>query len=339
MTYNDILDALPAHLLQLDEHGSVRDFYFTDGVEGHPTPTQHEININSFFPEEISSHYLHNIEKLKTSDKNVSFVYAISHKGKLYQFKTNASRHNNDYLFIIQTINETTQNKDEKELLYAQIHKAQKLATLERLCGGIAHDFNNILASILGYADLTLDVVNKQGQQELGRYINEVINEGEKARDLITQMLAFSRTSHNEDIVLNPTPLIKELAKVIQISLPKNISLTVHTDENVSKIFISPSQLHQTILDICNNSREAIAEKQGHITIILSSVTIHKTKCSICHQHFKGDFIEISIADDGEGTNPAVINENTHEQHGHIVIDSIIGYGTTTRLFFPLAER
>lgn len=363
MTNNNILDTIPAHLLQLDDQGLVRDFYFADGIEGHPTHAQRNTNLSSLFPQEISNHYLHHIERLKAGDNNVSFVYVTTHNGDQYQFKTSGSRQNGDYLFIIQTTNQATHEKEEKEMLYEQIRKAQKMETLGRLSSGIAHDFNNILASILGYADLTLDVVSKQGQQELVRYINEVINEGEKARDLITQMLAFSRASQNEDIALNPTPLIKELAKVIQASLPANIDLTVHVDENIHKILISPSQLHQMILNICNNSREAIADKQGRITINLSNATRYEAKCSVCHQHFKGDFVEITIADDGEGINAdllenifkpfytsrekslhsgmglVVVNENVHEQRGHIVVDSIVGYGTTTRLFFPPAEQ
>jgi len=246
----------------------------------------------------------------------------------------------------------------EKTRLSEQLCKKQRMEALTHLTGGMAHDFNNILASILGYADLTLESLKETGNQnELVRYIGEVIDEGEKARDLIKQMLAFTRTDPNKDIALNPAPLIKEIAKVIQASLPDSIDFSINTDPDIPKALIDPSRLSQAILDICANARDALAGMNGHISINISQATCHQTKCQSCQEYFDGEFIEISVTDNGKGIEPLVLegifgkttktngtglastNDFLHEHHGHIIVESIINYGTAVRLLLPIAPH
>ncbi len=244
--------------------------------------------------------------------------------------------------------------------LFEQIRKAQKMEALAQLTNGIAHDFNNILASILGYADLTLDSLYEMGDQnELVRYIGEVIDEGEKARDLIAQMLAFARTNANtsSEIPLNPAPLIKELGKTTQASLPNNIKLSIDTDLNIPKILIDPAQLYQAMLSLLDNARAAIEKKGGYINLNITHVSGLQAKCASCQKTFSGEFVEVSVADDGDGietnmlnnifepfygghengrtTGLAGVHQIAHDNHGHILIDSIPGYGTNVRLLFP----
>ncbi len=263
-------------------------------------------------------------------------------------------------LGVYEDITDEKNNQEEKSKLYEQIRKTQKMEALARLTSGIAHDFNNILASILGYADLTLDSLTEMGnQKELMRYIGEVIDEGEKARDLITQMLAFARTNSSNDVALNPAPLIKELCKVTQASLPSNIELSINTDAGIPKILMEPSQLHQVILNLFNNARNALESKGGHINLSITHITNYQGKCQTCHETFSGDFVEISVTDDGDGIDASMFDkmfeeffstkenyknngmglasahEIVHQHNGHILIDSIVNYGTNVRLLIP----
>jgi PAS domain S-box-containing protein len=256
-------------------------------------------------------------------------------------------------------ITEKTRIREEKAKLQDQIRRAQQMEALARLTSGIAHDFNNILASILGYADLTLEAVSQLGEKELVRYLDEVITEGEKARDLITQMLAFTRPQSDEDIALNPLPLVKELGKVYQASLPDNIKLMVSTDAVVPKIHIHPGLLHQALLGLCRYASNALENQQGHISISASRVNCSETRCSACGKIVEGEYVEISVADDGKGLPPEALehlfeappthhdnddsdnlelitaNGIVHEHYGHIIVDSIPDYGTCVRLLLP----
>lgn len=258
-------------------------------------------------------------------------------------------------------ITDKRRTEAEKAKLYEQIRKAQKMEALGRLTSGIAHDFNNLLASILGYADLALDGVTRLGEEQLARYLSEVILEGEKARDLITQMLAFARSHPGEDIALDPVPLIKELTKVIQPSLPHGIDLNVEVQTDIPKILIDPAQLHQAILNLCLNARDALEQRPGHIIIAINRVTCHQEKCSACHETFAGDYVEISVSDDGEGMEVYVLehifepffstredSRNSgmglasvhgivHEHGGHIRTRSQVDHGTTVGLLLPPA--
>ena len=252
--------------------------------------------------------------------------------------------------------------KEEKRKLYEQIRKIQKMEALGRLTSGIAHDFNNILASILGYADLTLDTVSRMGEQELMRYVNEIIKEGEKARDLITQMLTFARADSGEDIAIDPVPQVKELAKMLQASLPQSIELRINAEPDIPKALIDPSQLHQAVLNVCLNALDAMNNKAGEITINLSRITCYQDRCNACHELFDGEYVEISVADTGYGMETFMVNklfepflslkktgdhnnnlslattsEIIHEHGGHILVESIINYGTTVRLLLPSA--
>ncbi|ALP51991.1 hypothetical protein Tel_01900 [Candidatus Tenderia electrophaga] len=255
-------------------------------------------------------------------------------------------------------ITQKARAKKEKARLYEEIRKAQKIEALGRLTSGIAHDFNNILASILGYADLALDAVTQMGEEEIARYLNEVVMEGEKARDLITQMLAFSRGQASEDIALNPAPLVKELAKVMRSSLPQTIELNVAIEADIPKVEIDPTQLHHALLNVCLNASNALDQRRGTITIGVNRVSCYQTKCSACREIFDGDHVEISVAVDGESIEPylldqivdpvfskredngmglATVHGMVHEHKGHILVDAIVGYGTTVRLLLPIA--
>lgn len=239
--------------------------------------------------------------------------------------------------------------------LQDELQRSQKLEAVGRLTAGIAHDFNNILASVLGYADLALDTISGRGDEELERYLTEVVNEGEKARDLIKQMLAFSRVDANSNAALPPLPLIKETVKFLETTAPKNIQIYIQADEDIPNLNIPPEQLHQLVLAITNNAIASISKTQeGHINIGLSRSEIRNIECTSCGAIITDNFLEINISDDGLGIKPETLNrlfsstemetelgtaqEILHQNNGHILIESIPDYGTTVHLLLPLAD-
>ncbi len=239
-------------------------------------------------------------------------------------------------------VTQQRQFEEKTTQLQGELQRSQKMEAVGRLTAGIAHDFNNILASVLGYADLALDTATERGDKELKRYLTEVVNEGEKARDLIKQMLAFSRSKSGNDSTLPPLPLIKETVKSLEESSPKNIQFYVQADENIPDIKISPEQLHQLVLNVTNNAVNAIKpKKNGHINISLIECNLEESQCTACGSMINGRFLEINIADDGHGIKPELekfANEVLHQCKGHILIDSIPDYGTSVRLLLPVRQ-
>lgn len=258
-------------------------------------------------------------------------------------------------------ITQRRQNEKERAHLQEELRRSQKMEAVGRLTAGIAHDFNNILASILGYADLAADTISQSDDEELKRYLKEVVTEGEKARDLIKQMLTFTRANPGEESVLPPLPLIKETIKSLELSLSDSIQVNLSNDESVPNILMSPSHLHQVVLNVLTNAIEAIGSaREGHIDINIGEKSIAQLPCNACNEVINGNYLEICINDDGDGIASATLEKifsplfSTKESHtgmgltssqgilhdhdGHILVESMEAYGTSVRLLIPPAD-
>jgi signal transduction histidine kinase len=355
---SDILDTLPALLFQINSAGEVVEYRASPFIQGHPLPPQLPCALSDLWPKATATEINAAIKHLEPGQPPLQFNYTLHQGYRQHHFKARISKQNEGFILIILDTSEELHQEQEKQRLYEQLRQNQKMEALGQLTGGIAHDFNNILASILGYADLTLDAVEIMGEADLARYLREVIDSGEKARDLIAQMLAFARAKPNAAIPLMPTPVIKAAAKMLQAALPATISLNINSAEELPLIMVDPAQLNQVIVNLGINARDAIGAT-GHIDITLNASHCQQLHCSSCQERFAGEYVEIAIADDGSGIDPLLIerifdpffttkefNRNSgmglsvvhgivHERQGHIVVESQPGYGTTVRLFFP----
>lgn len=247
--------------------------------------------------------------------------------------------------------------------LELQLFQAQKMEALGQLTGGIAHDFNNILASILGYTDLARDLKAPVDMNKLREYLQQVYSAGERARDLIAQMLTFSRRSTTGELSLIPlVPVIKEATRMLRPMLSKSISLdVVNNIESEQTVNSDPVQLHQLIVNLCVNARDAIGEK-GKIVVEVNKLSVDDKVCSSCHQAFSGDFVRVSVRDNGSGMDPEVVSQIfepffttkevgkgtgmglstvhgiVHNQEGHICVHSQPGIGTEFDMYLPAVQ-
>jgi signal transduction histidine kinase len=359
---DEILDTLPALLFGIDDSGQVIEYRASPFIKGHPQPPQLPCSLFDLWPQTTAAEITRAITRLKHGQAPLQFSYSVDEEanehGRERHFKARISKQNGRFIIIAMDASEELSQEGEKQRLYEQLRQTQKMEALGQLTGGIAHDFNNILASILGYADLTLDAVEVMGEEDLARYLREVIDSGEKARDLIAQMLAFSRAKPNDAVALMPAPLIKEAVKMLHSALPTTITLNVNSEEHLPLIKIDPAQLNQIIINLCINARDAIGE-DGAINITVAASQYQQLRCNSCQDHFEGEYVEIAISDNGSGIDPLLLgrifdpffttkefNRNSgmglsvvhgiiHDQGGHIVVDSQPGHGTTVRLFFP----
>lgn len=359
---DDILDTFPAILFHIDGEGNVVDFRPSQFINNHPSPKTTPCPLSSVIPEQAAEEVIRLNSNAADKSAPILFQYNLVNSEEESHFEGHLTKNGDTSTVIVMDASERTKADEEKHHIYEQLRKNQKMEALGQLTGGIAHDFNNILASILGYADLTLDAVESMGEKELVRYLQEVIDAGEKARDLIAQMLAFARAKPSDAITLMLNPLIKETVKMLQSALPSTIEIDIRAEEDLPMVKVDPTELHQALVNLCINSRDAINEK-GNIDIGAAHVECDQFTCASCQKRFSGTYAEISIADNGRGINPvmldkifdpffstkksanstgmglSVVHGIVHDCKGHITVESQPDYGTTFRLYIPAVEE
>jgi len=189
---------------------------------------------------------------------------------------------------------------EERQVLQQQLQQAQKMESIGQLTGGIAHDFNNMLASILGFTQLSQKRAAELNDQKLNSYLNHVSIAGDRARNLVKQMLSFSRTESNIKTTSNINLIIDEVSAMLRPVIPSSIDIHTRLHDQPLLVDVDPVQLHQVITNLCINARDAMNGK-GSVHITTKAVHIINDVCASCHQKISGDFTGISIKDDGPG--------------------------------------
>lgn len=249
-------------------------------------------------------------------------------------------------------------------LLQRQLQQTQKMEAIGQLTGGIAHDFNNVLASIMGYTSLTKRQIKQFDDEKTEGYLAQITRAGERARDLVQQLLAFSRGDVGGLQTLQPEPLVKEAIKLLSSLIPSSINLNFKIRNNNQKHYIEvdPVQFHQGIMNLVINAKDSITANTGKIDVSLKYLPKVKQICDSCHLGFSGKYIQLSVTDTGEGI-PKDIQERifdpffttketgkgsgmglsmlhgiVHGSGGHIVVNSKqtkTESGTTIQVYLP----
>lgn len=264
---------------------------------------------------------------------------------------------------VILDITELRLLQEEQARLTAQLQQAQKMEALGHLTGGIAHDFNNILAAVLGFAKLALRRHAADPEGELAEYLREVINAGERARDLVTRMLAFSRAQPvGQARPMAPLPLVKEAAKMLRATIPATIVMDISAPEDLPDVAMDPVDLHQILVNLVINARDAVdAAGRGRIRIALARERADGLVCAACHEKIQGDFVVLTVSDDGHGIplealphifepffttkevgkgtgmGLAMVHGLVRRVRGHFRVESLPGRGTTFQVYLPVA--
>jgi PAS domain S-box-containing protein len=188
--------------------------------------------------------------------------------------------------------------------LEAQLLQAQKMEAIGTLAGGIAHDFNNILSSVIGYTELALEEVSKEGL--LHSNLLEVLKAGRRARDLVRQILAFSRQSDQELKPLEISPIIKETLKLLRASLPSTINIKQHMGANLGTVMTDPTKINQILMNLCTNAAHAMGENGGTLEVNLEKVE-NGTDVGVRFSGLSpGPYLKLTVSDNGHGMAPEV---------------------------------
>jgi len=248
-----------------------------------------------------------------------------------------------------------------RQQLQRQLQQAQKMEAVGQLTGGIAHDFNNILASVLGYAELAREELKQYDNNQIESFLNEIYNSGIRAKDLVEQMLAFSRGSNKMYKLQSVSKLVNESLKMLGSILPSSIEIDCQIPDEEFFINTDPVQIHQLVMNLCINARDAM-EGQGKIGIHLSRLDDAVFECNGCHEKLRGNYIRLLISDTGcgidaehiqrifdpfyttkeaghgSGMGLSMVHRIMHDHSGHVIVDSEINKGTRFSLMFPALE-
>ncbi|MDF1577898.1 MAG: PAS domain S-box protein, partial [Desulfobulbales bacterium] len=187
-----------------------------------------------------------------------------------------------------------------------QLRQAQKMETIGTLAGGIAHDFNNILSSILGYAHLVREELPEDCEASIAD-LDLIIKAGNRARELVRQILTFSRQTEEEVQPLQVGLIIKEALKFLRASLPSNIEIQQMISATGATVLADPTQIHQIIMNLCTNSYQAMREEGGTLNVRLESYTPDEDFRKRHPEMQAKGYIRLTVSDTGRGMEPATL--------------------------------
>ncbi|MBU0909583.1 MAG: response regulator, partial [Proteobacteria bacterium] len=245
----------------------------------------------------------------------------------------------------------------EQKRIETRISHSHKMEAIGTLAGGIAHDFNNILSAILGYGELAK--MRVPADNPAREDIKGVIQAGLRAKELVNQILAFSRKTDNSLIPVHIQSVVKEAMKLLRASIPTNIEFQLRFNAQYCNILADPSHVHQVIMNLGTNAYHAMQEKGG-----ILSVSLKKT-CLMNHvipDLKAGLYIELEISDTGHGILPeirdkifdpyfttkelgkgtglglSVVHGIVKSYGGAITVDSLVGKGSIFTIYFPMVD-
>jgi nitrogen-specific signal transduction histidine kinase/CheY-like chemotaxis protein len=243
--------------------------------------------------------------------------------------------------------------------LERQLSESQKMEALGTLAGGIAHDFNNILTPIMGYSELALEELSEEGL--IHDWVEQVLVAAGRAKDIVGQILTFSRRSEETRETVELAPLVDEVLKLIRPTAPA-IEIRQQISSEGHTVLGDPAQLHQLLVNLCTNATQAIGEEAGTLEVHVDSVCTRDDPASHPPQLDPGGYVRLTVRDSGcgmprevverifepfyttkevgkgTGLGLAVAHGVVKQLGGTITVESTPGKGTTFRVFLAAAE-
>jgi len=196
-------------------------------------------------------------------------------------------------------------HEKEKTKLEGQLLQLQKMETIGTLAGGIAHDFNNILTPILGYTEMALEELS---DESVLRYDIEQINSAAvRGKDLVQQILTFSRQVDFDKKPLKLDDVVREVLKLIRASFPSNIEIKQDLDISCGTVLADSTQMHQIIMNLCTNAYHAMMNTGGVLSVSLDKQAVSPRQFRESAKIQKGIYVRLTIADTGHGMDKRTI--------------------------------
>jgi PAS domain S-box-containing protein len=307
--FNEMLDSFALHEIICDEAGAPVNYRFlavNPAFEQMMELKAADIvgrTVLEVMPQ-VESRWIDIFGQVASSGQPIHFESYVAGLKKYFDIK--AFRPGPDqFACIFADITERKRDAKEKKNLTDQLHQAQKMEAIGTLAGGIAHDFNNILGAIIGYAEMIQD--DCAPASRTAQDIREVIRAGMRARDLVKQILAFSRQVETDRIPLHPESVVKEAVQLLRSSLPTTITIQLNFDPEVGMILADPTHIHQILINLCTNAFHAMEDTGGVLTVSLTNTVVTDADLGTVPNVHPGNFVQLSVKDTGVGMAPETL--------------------------------
>ncbi|MBF0612290.1 MAG: PAS domain S-box protein [Magnetococcales bacterium] len=244
----------------------------------------------------------------------------------------------------------------QEERLARQLEHAQKMEAIGTLAGGIAHDFNNVLGVVIGFSELAK--MELQGHTKVVPYLDQILAAGLRAREVVAQLLTFSRRQPTEKKPILLDPIVKEAIRFMRATLPTNIEIRLKLHPGHRVVLANATQIHQVLLNLCSNAGQAMAERGGSLNISLQTITLSHTG-ELPLNLLPGTYSLLQVVDNGPGMDNqiknrifdpffttkktgqgtglglAVVHGIVTNHGGCVGVESQVGIGSTFSVYLP----
>jgi PAS domain S-box-containing protein len=295
------------------------------------------------------------LETVETRKDGSTFVSEVRGMPVVYRGRPHV-------LYVTRDITERRHAEAERAELEHRLRQAQKMEAIGQLTGGLAHDFNNILTSVIGYVAMAQERPAAQQDPALARPPGQARLAGERARDHVAQLLAFSRPRRGERRLLAAAPVSRHALQLLRSTLPTSIAVECdEPDPTVPPVLGDPVQLEQVLFNLCINARDAIHD-HGEIRVRVGHSEPAGGHCASCGAGIEGTrWVWVEVCDDGDGMTPEVVEHMfepffttkevgrgtgmglamvhgiVHDHGGHLEVRSAPGQGSMFRILLPAA--
>ena len=331
-----------------------------------------------YTPDELVGNYMKNI--YVNPQEREKFLSRLIKDGYIQNFETQLRHKDNSTIWastnakflkdekgntlgvegITRDVTERKEAEIEREKLKGQLQQSQRMESIGTLAGGIAHDFNNILTPIIGYTEMAMENVPHDSRTR--KDLAQVFKSSLRAKELVQQILTFSRHQDQERMPVKIQSNIKEAIKFLRATIPTTINIYQNIDNDSAPVMANPTQIHQILMNLCTNAFHAMENKGGSINLSLSNVVLDPESVIPYPGLNPGPFVKLTVSDTGSGMKKevrerifepyfttkdvdkgtgmglAVVHGIIASYGGYISVYSEPGKGTAFHVYFPQVE-
>lgn len=265
------------------------------------------------------------------------------------------------FLAMVEDVTAIKRAEEEHRMAEARRQSIQRMECLWGLAGGVAHDFNNILTGILGYAELAQ--MAECLDDETRRYLNEIMTQGQRASELVSRIMTFSRQGQHDRKPIHIDAVIRDAILLLHGSLPPTIDVRTLINEQCGAVMADANQIQQALMNLGANARDAIGNAPGIMEFRLDEVVLTAEQTSSIPDLVPGRYALITVRDSGCGIDPshlervfepyfstklagfgtgmglATVLGIVRSHRGAVVVESTKGKGSTFRVYVPITSE